>query len=127
MLMNLWFGLKFAWRLLLKAPGYSLLCTVVVALSVGLALWSYVVLYSSMLKPLPFPDSDRWLSVQIAPKATATGDPNLDAYTYQEVRRHSRTAKHLGAFAARAAVLSEGQASTSLRAAAISAGLLAAM
>jgi putative ABC transport system permease protein len=126
-LMNLWFDLKFAWRLLLKSPGYSLLCTVVVALSVGLALWSFVALYNSMLKPLPFPGSARWLSVQIAPKATATGNPDLDAFTYQEVRRHSRTARHLGAFAGRAAVLSEGQASTSLRAAAISPSLLAAM
>jgi predicted permease len=127
MLMNLWFDLKFAWRMLLKTPGYSLLCTVVVALSVGLALWCYVALYNMMLKPLPFPDSSRWLSVQIAPKATESGDPIVDAYTYQEVLRHSRTARHLGAFAARAAVLSEGHASASLRAVAISPGLLAAM
>ena len=127
MLLNLWFDLKFAWRMLLKMPGYSLLCTVVVALSVGLALWSYVALYNAMLKPLPFPGSDRWLSVQIAPKATASGDPAMDAYTYQEVLRHNRTAKHLGAFVPRAAVLSEGHASTSLRAAAISPSLLAAM
>ncbi|MDB6103011.1 MAG: Duplicated orphan permease [Gammaproteobacteria bacterium] len=127
MLMNLWFDLKFAWRMLLKAPGYSLLCTVVVALSVGLALWCYVALYNTMLKPLPFPESDSWLSVQIGPKATESGDPVVDAYTYQEVLRHSRTARHLGAFAARAAVLSEGHASAGLRAAAISPGLLAAM
>jgi putative ABC transport system permease protein len=127
MLMNLWFDLKFAWRVLLKAPGHSLLCTLIVALSVGLGLFCYVLLFNSMLKPLPFPGSEHWLSVQIAPKATATGDPQIDAYTYQQVLRHNRTAQHLGAFAIRAAVLSEGQTSTSLRAAAINPGLLAAM
>jgi putative ABC transport system permease protein len=39
MFTNLWFDLKYAWRLLFKTPGYSALCVVVVALSVGLGIW----------------------------------------------------------------------------------------
>jgi putative ABC transport system permease protein len=124
--MNLWFDLKYAWRLLLKTPGYTTLCVVIVALSVGLPLWSYSLAYAMVLKPLPFP-AERWYSVQIAANATATPSANVDAYTYQELLRRNRTAKHLGAFANRPAVLSEGQASTSLRAVPISPSLLAAM
>jgi predicted permease len=127
MLTNLWFDLKYARRLLFKAPGHSALCVIVVALSVGLAIWSYEVTYSVALKPLPFAGSERWLSVQIAANATESGDPSVDAYTYQELLKSNHSADYLGAFASREAVLSEGQASTTLRAAAISPGLLSAM
>jgi putative ABC transport system permease protein len=56
--MNYWFDLKYAWRLLSKSWGYSLVCASVVALSVGLAIWTYWMAYSQMLKPLGFPDSE---------------------------------------------------------------------
>jgi predicted permease len=125
--MHLWFDVKYAWRLLCKAPGHSALCVAVVAFSVGLALWSYTLVYSQVLQPLPFPGSERWFSLQVAANATAVPRANLDAYTYRKLLERNRTVDHLGAFSARAAVLSEGEASTSLRAAAISPGLLAAM
>ncbi len=124
--MNLWFDLKYAWRLLNQSWGHALTCASVVALSVGLAVWTYTLVYSQVLKPLPFPESDRWYSVQIAADASRAPRPRVDAYTWQKILERKRSADHLGAFASRAAVLSEGQATTSLRAAAISPRLLAA-
>lgn len=125
--MNFLFDLKYAWRLLLKSWGYSLMCASVVALSVGLAVWTYSLAYSQVWKPLPFAGSDRWYSVQIAADAKATPRPAIDAYTLQELLGHTRSADYLGAFATRTAVLGEGQASTSLRSAAITPRLFAAM
>lgn len=125
--MNLWFDLKYAWRLLLKTPGHSLLCVVVVALSVGLTMWSYSLAYAMRFKPLPFPGTERWYSIQLAANATATPRASVDAYTYQELLARTPALTHLGAFASETAVLSEGQASTSLRAGAFSPRLLAAM
>ncbi|HUP59932.1 MAG TPA: ABC transporter permease [Thermoanaerobaculia bacterium] len=124
--MNFWFDLKYAWRLLLKSKGYSLICASVVALSVGLAVWTYTLAYSQVLKPLPFPGSERWYSVQIAADAAARPRPSIDAYTWQELLKRNRSADHLGAFARQPAVLSEGQATTSLRGGAISPRLLTA-
>ncbi len=124
--MNSWLDLKYAWRLLMKSWGYSLMCASVVALSVGAAVWTYSVLYSQLLKPLEFPGSERWYSLQIAAKAGATAQPSVDAYTYQELLKQNRSADPLGAYANRAVILSEGEASRSLRAAAISPRLLAA-
>lgn len=124
--MNLWFDLKYAWRLLTKSWVYSLICASVVALSVGLVIWTYSLAYIQWLKPLGFPGSELWYSVQIAADASAVARPDVDAYTYQELLEHNRSADYLGAFASRGAVLSEGQASTTLRAAAISPRLLAA-
>jgi putative ABC transport system permease protein len=124
--MNLWFDLKYAWRLLMKSKGYSLMCAAVVALSLGLAVWTCELVYTQVLKPLPFPHSETWYSVQLGAKAESSGQPAVDAYTYQELLSGKRSADYLGAFAHQPVVLSEGQASTRLRGAAISPRLLAA-
>ncbi|HEX6095449.1 MAG TPA: FtsX-like permease family protein [Thermoanaerobaculia bacterium] len=125
--MNLSYDLKYAWRLLMKSKGYSLMCAAVVALSVGLAVWTCELVYSQVLKPLPFPGSGTWYSIQIGAKAATTPQPAVDAYTYQELLKRSRSANHIGAFTNRPVVLSEGQASTRLRGAAISPSLLSTM
>ncbi len=127
MLSTLMFDLKYAWRLFLKTPGSSLLCIVVVALSVGLSLFVFVIDYNMALKPLPFADSRNWLSLQVSENASRPLRPQVDAYTYQEMVKRVGTVDYLGAFAPEAAVLSEGQASTRLRASAISPSLLSAM
>ncbi len=118
--------LKYAWRLLRKNWGYTLLCASVVALSMGLGGWASLVAYNLLFRSPGFPGSERWYSVQIAADAVTPAQPAVDAYTYQELLKRNRSADHLGAYANRAAVLSEGQASTTLRAAAISPRLLAA-
>jgi predicted permease len=124
--MNLWFDLKYAWRLLKKSWGYSLMCASVVALSIGLAVWMFTLAYSALWRGLGFPGSERWYSVQIAPDATAKSRPIVDAYTYQELLAHQRSADYLGAFETRVAALSEGEATTNLRTSAISPRLFAA-
>jgi putative ABC transport system permease protein len=123
--MNVWFDLKYAWRLLKKSWGYSLMCASVVALSVGLAVWVNALVYSQLFEPLGLSGSERWYSVQIAADAAARLRPSVDAYTWQEMLKHDRTTDHVGAFANTNAVLSEGLASTSLRGALISPRLLA--
>jgi predicted permease len=124
--MNLWFDLKYAWRLLMKARGHFLMCASVVALSVGLAVWTYALTYSQMFQPLGFPGSEQWYSIQLGADAAARVRPAVDAYTYQQILKRGGSAEHLGALSSRTAVLSEGEATTSLRAAAISPRLLAA-
>src|SRR5215212_9300514 len=96
--MNFWLELKYAWRLLIKSWGYSLLCATVVALSVALAVFAYSLVYGQLLMPLGWPDSGRWYSVQLAPRAGALARANVDAYSYQELLKHNRLANHLGAF-----------------------------
>ena len=124
--MNSWLDLKYAWRLLTKSWGYTLLCASVVALSVGLALWTWCIAYENMLKPLGLPNSARWYNVQFPADATTAPRPSsVDAYTYQELIKHTRSVDYVGAYVNRPAVLSEGQASTDLRTASISPRLLA--
>ncbi len=124
--MSISFDVRYASRLLTKAPGYAFLSTVVVALSVGLALWSFALAYLQLFKPLPFPDAERWYSVQIAADDTAVPAPAVDAYTYEKLLERSPDIDHVGAFSARFAALSDGQTGAGLRAAAISPQLLSA-
>jgi putative ABC transport system permease protein len=126
MLSNLLFDLKYAMRLFTKSLGHSFLCIVVVALSVGLSLFVFVIDYNMFLKPLPFAGSDKWLSVQIAEKESDPYRPNVDAFTYQQILERDRTVDHVGAFSRQPVVLSEGEASVRLRAAAITPGLFTA-
>ncbi|HEU4888660.1 MAG TPA: ABC transporter permease, partial [Thermoanaerobaculia bacterium] len=88
--------------------------------------WTYSLAFSMFFRPLGFDGSGRWYSVQVSADAAAAAWPRVDAYTYQQLLEHRRSVDHLGAFASQVAVLSEGQATTSLRAAAISPRLLAA-
>lgn len=121
------FDFTYAWRLFLKSPGNSLLCILVVALSVGLSLFVYVIDYNIGLKPLPFDGAGRWLSIQVAENGSSSFRPRVDPYTYQELRKRTQTIDYLGAFSPRAPIMSEGEASTRLRGAAISPLLLGAM
>jgi putative ABC transport system permease protein len=127
MLTNLWFDIRYAVRLLRKTAAHSLLSALVVALSVGLALFIFVMNYAIAFRPLPFKDSGNWLSVQIAAKSTEKARARLDIYTYQQLLSRRRDVNHIGAFSSREAVLSEGEESNPLRASAISPNLLAAM
>lgn len=124
--MNLRFDVIYAWRLMRKSWGYSLMCASVVALSVGLAVWTYALAYSQLMEPLPFPGSDRWYSVQVGADAASRARPSVDAFTWQEILKRRRVADHLGAYSMRPAVLSEGEATTSLRGVAVTPRLLAA-
>ena len=101
MLTNLWFDLRYALRLLRKTMTHSLLSALVVALSVGLALFVFVMDYAIAFRPLPFSDSGNWLSVQISPRANERARPRLDPYTYQELLSRRREVNHIGAFAGR--------------------------
>jgi putative ABC transport system permease protein len=124
--MNFWFDLKYALRLVKKSWGFMLMCAGVVALGTALTLLLYLQVYAYVLKPLGFPNSERWYSLQVASANAMMPRPNLDVYTYQEMLKNSRSIEYLGAFENRAVVLSEGQASTTLRAAVITPQLLAA-
>jgi putative ABC transport system permease protein len=125
--MNLWFDIKYAFRVLAKSWTHAVLCVCVVALSVGLATFVYAIAYGAFLRPLNVPNADRWYVLHAAPNSTEVPSVlSLDAFTYQELVKAARTVKHLGAVSMRNGVLSEDTTSVNLRAFAITPGLLAA-
>src|SRR5882672_3203648 len=56
--------LKQAARLLLKAPGFTSLVVAVLAIGIGATTAIFSIVNGVLLKPLPFPDADRLVTIQ---------------------------------------------------------------
>ena len=52
--MNLIDDMRYAFRILSKSPGFSLLTLVILSLGLGAAIYGFGVLHAIVLKPLPF-------------------------------------------------------------------------
>ena len=59
-----WNDLRIAARLLLRAPGYATVATLVLALGIGICTTVYAVLDTVVLQPLPFADSERLVRIR---------------------------------------------------------------
>src|SRR5436190_12881049 len=55
--------LKFAFRQLLKNPGFSAVAVLTLALGIGATTAIFSVVYAVVLRPLPFPVSERLVSI----------------------------------------------------------------
>jgi predicted permease len=63
---SLWADTKFGFRQLIKNPGFALTAILTLALGIGATTAIFSLVHSVLLRPLPFPQSDRlmWLSMQ---------------------------------------------------------------
>jgi len=70
---TLWQDLRFGWRALAKDPRYSTVATLTIALGVGGITMMFGIINAVLLRPLPFPESDRIALVwEVQPKRDLT-------------------------------------------------------
>src|SRR5947208_13740428 len=68
-------GLRYAYRQWLKSPGFTFVALSTIAICLGANLAIFAVINSILLRPLPFPDSDRLVSIyNTYPKAGVEND-----------------------------------------------------
>lgn len=85
--MNFWFDIRYALRLLLKSPGFSVLTITVMACGLGLALYMYSVINTIMYKTLPYPKGEGMVMVTPKIDSEALNDAGMNFLDYQYIRQ----------------------------------------
>src|SRR5580658_7405607 len=97
-----WFtDLLNAFRALRRSPGYALTCIAVLALGIGANAAIFSVIYSVILKPLPYPDPSRLVMVwERFPNMPDPPGSRLQSthYSYQAWRSQNTVFSDMAAF-----------------------------
>jgi putative ABC transport system permease protein len=97
--------LRYALRSLLRAPGFTLVAALTLALGIGANSTLFSVVYVALIRHLPYPDPDRILSIGVS----FNGQPDYGAEPHQfflEWREGARSVGQLAAYQSSAANLS---------------------
>ena len=90
--------LRYACRLLLRSPGFTLLAAVTLALGIGANAAIFSVANSVLLKPLPYRDSGRLAIVYSQFPDMKFDRFWVDPREYTEYRNWNKSFEHLGAY-----------------------------
>src|ERR1700678_1516699 len=85
---TLFHDLRYALRQLGKTPGLALLAILTLALGVGANTAIFTVIESVLLRPLPYPHSDRLLYIE--PNGDDSGFGSTSWMNYQDLRAQSK-------------------------------------
>ena len=85
----LWLDLRYALRILRKAPGLTAAIIITLALGIGANTAIFSLVYSVLLRPLPYPDAGRLAVVwSYDPKGETAGSSGAD-FSYWQQQNHS--------------------------------------
>jgi putative ABC transport system permease protein len=94
---NLRDDLRFAARQLVRSPGFTIVAIVTLALGIGANTAIFSIVYSTLLKPLPYAGGDRLLSLRERNGPNDTHGMVVTAGNYGDWLRRSHNFKALGA------------------------------
>jgi len=97
--MNSFFELRYALRLITKNMGHSLLCVVIVALSLAISLVVFSLSYNTALKPYAFADSEDWAYIHSMNTQRNTTDSvdSINLFSYQAMQDNLTSFREFGA------------------------------
>jgi putative ABC transport system permease protein len=104
---TLWQDLRFAWRVLTKSPGFTIVAVLTLALGIGANTAISTVVYGVLLRPLPFPDPDRILQLKESYK-NQSDEMDLSSAELKRLRDYSQPFEHIAGYTAVGFNLSTG-------------------
>jgi putative ABC transport system permease protein len=88
--------LRFGLRMLMKNPGFTLVAVLTLALGIGANTAIFSVVNALILRPLPYPDSERLVWVEEVSKKTNNSQPAWGAH-FLDWQEHSQTLESIAA------------------------------
>ena len=103
-----WQDARYAFRLLAKSPVFTLLTVVVLAGGLGLSIFTFSFLHTAMWKPLPVPEGERIVRLEVVAPGDESG--RVDAADLGAIRSRITTLKEWARTPAREYVVGPGRA-----------------
>ncbi len=92
--------LRFAFRSLGRRPGFAVAVIVTLALGIGANTAIFSVVDNVLVKPLPYPEADRLVSLRHSAPGLQAGDMSVSPSLYFTYREHGRVFEHIGMWGA---------------------------
>ena len=94
---DLWQDGRYALRVLRRRPGFALVAVLTLALGTGATTVMFTVMHAVLLKPLPYPESERLVALHERP------DGSFDEWgvsypAFEDIARDSRSLRHVAAW-----------------------------
>jgi hypothetical protein len=112
---------RYGFRQLMRSPGYAVVAIATLALGIGANTAMYTVVENVLLRPLPYIDSGRLVS--IGPSG-AQGFVSTSWLNYQDIRNQSRTLADAAVYSEDVGVVQTRQGSVSVVTPGVSSNLL---
>lgn len=94
---SLWRDLRHGVRVLARSPGFTIVAALTLALGIGANTAIFTVVDAVLLRPLPFPHSDRIVQIWFGNPRRGLGNALYSFVRYREMRDHSRSFDTLAA------------------------------
>jgi predicted permease len=123
-------GTRYTLRLLRKSPGFTVMAVLMLALGIGATTAIFSIVEAVLLRPLPFPEPDRLVSLGDAIEGmhcVSCAHPSVTSTDIRNYMRDTRSFTHLGGYRGRLFELSGVGEPTAVNATRMSAEVFAAL
>ncbi len=121
---DLWQDTRYGLRMLRKNPGFTIIAVATLALGIGANTAIFSVLYGVLLKPLPYSNPERIVSIWQATPASGFLQLGMSEPQYIELRDASQSFDEVGGYLFRRVTLADDEGSERIMAAIMTTGVV---
>jgi putative ABC transport system permease protein len=100
--------IRYAWRSLSKAPGFTAIAVTCLALGIGINTSIFSVVDGVMLSPFPFPDADRIVVLNSKNQRVRVNQGGISYQDFRDFRDQNTTLTGIAAFTGRSLTIADG-------------------